>query len=237
MAIHTHFHGRIFPLFETMAEALQEARPSQTDEVRDSHNMTIILCRACLVEGVLEEQAYRVIEYYRAKYRQVNIPEFTTRKPVNTFVNRMIEDLESRVGRSTGIENFSTLLNSLLGSSLLSDPSIAPCAEGIRVMFQLRNVIAHGRAVRASIQLHGLELDNGEEDFRGGYSMAEKYLLKTGIIDKKFTSRGAGNWIFSDGVTDHFTLITGQFMSALVKYIDTALEGLEKSTIAVPRQG
>jgi hypothetical protein len=187
MAIHAHFHGQIFPLCETMAETLQENRPSLTDEVRDSYNMTIILCRACLIEGLLEEQAYRAIGYYRAKFQKVDIPEFTTRKPVNTFVYRMVEDLESRVGRSTGIENFATLLNSLLGGSLLSDPLIAPYAEGIRVMFQLRNVIAHGRAVRASVQLRGVDIDNGEEDFRGGYSMAEKYLLKAGIIDKKFT--------------------------------------------------
>jgi len=74
---------------------------------------------------------------------------------------------------------------------------------------------------------------NGEEDFRGGYSMAEKYLLKAGIIDKKYYASDSGSWILSDSVADHFTLVADQFMPALIDYIDTALERLEESTITV----
>ena len=82
-------------------------------------------------------------------------------------------------------------------------------------------------------QSGGHELVNGEEDFRGGYSMAEKYLLKAGIIDKKYYASDSGSWILSDSVADHFTLVADQFMPALIDYIDTALERLEESTITV----
>ena len=177
-----------------------------------------------------------MLRYYSAKYRQVSIPVFETRKPVNLFVNRMMEDLESRVARTTGIDNYAALLNTLLGGSLLSAPDLASCVEGLKVLFQLRNVIAHGRAVRATGRLRGEDLADGEEDFHGGYSLAERYLLKIGLIDQGFYSAESASWIFSDEVADHFTRIAEEFTGALTKYIDAALGDLEKAIITVPQK-
>ena len=237
MAIYSHFRMPVYPLFTSMAEALQDARPALADHDREANNLTIIICRACLVEGILEEETHRVLRFYAAKYQKVSIPVFETRKPMNLFVNRMMEDLESRVARTTGIDNYAALINTLLGGSLLSAPGLASCVEGLKVLFQLRNVIAHGRAVRATVRWRGDSPADGGEDFRGGYSLAERYLLKNGLIDQRFYSAESASWIFSDNVADHFTRVAEEFTGALTKYIDAALADLEKSSLTFPLIG
>lgn len=55
--------------------------------------------------------------------------------------------------------------------------------EGIEVLFQLRNVLAHGRAIRFDVKTYmpypTYEVENVEVDFKGGYKKPKIICIST----------------------------------------------------------
>jgi hypothetical protein len=221
MAIIIYESETVFQFYKTMIDYLVLQRKTiESDELRIAINMNIILDCSCYLEGVLENRAKEVLNYYADLYRNVNIPEFEIRKPINTFFYALKDDCEQRISKCTGVDKYNEIFKLLLVNDLKSEPLIEKNMESIRVLGQLRNVIAHGREINAHILVTNREEMTGEETFNGGYKNAEDLLLKKEIISERFIEREDVGELFSDNTADYFLNITNEFVKGLDNYIN-----------------
>lgn len=189
-----------------------------------SINLSIILYSACLIEGELEESLLYVLDFYRRIYNRINISEFETRKAMNFYYGRIEDELDARIRKTTGIEKYDELFELLLGASLSTNTDIKSQFEGIRVLFQLRNMLAHGRQVHAIQISRWSVLESLSEIFIGGYKNVENYLFKKGLISKKYTECEDDVPFFTNEISNHFYQIADQFLKSTKEFIEQQLK-------------
>jgi len=188
-------------------------------------NFSIILNSACFVEGALKTGLKGLLLQRRNEFNKVSsFPKFYTRKTLNTLFNSIESELDRRISRSTGLSNYDELFNLLIDQKLSGDDRIKPLWEGIQVLFQFRNVLAHGKEVSALA--HSSPQTQGEwlEDFCGGYKKAEEYLLKNKLLKKRYLDKGSEEIFFTNNIANHFYTLSQKFIRA----ISLSLSGPEK---------
>ena len=89
-------------------------------------------------------------------------------------------------------------------------------------MFQLRNVIAHGRQAYA-YEVEAYYTDGIEEHFMGGYKKAEEYLLKKKLMEQKFLEAENLDIYFTNEIADHFWDVVQEFIKELDRFISENL--------------
>lgn len=224
MAIFRIFESCIYPLYQELIDFNRQARDNPENEgIKAALNLNLILCSACLVEGMLEDRGKLLLGYFREVFNQINVPDFQLRKPINHFYNNIESFLHKRVSQSTGLDNYSALFETFTGSSLKKHTQISPLYEGVSVLFQLRNVIAHGRQVHA-YEVEAYYTNGVEEYFNGGYKKAEDYLMKKGLLSERFLETECGEMYFTDEIADHFCEIAQNFIRQLDTYIFDNIE-------------
>jgi len=182
-------------------------------------NISLIINTACYIEGKLEYEIKELLAHRNTVLNSLDIKDFYKRRTHAMFINKLKEDLDNRIERITGVDGFDSIIELL---SYMRTPSKLRSFknwEGITVLFQLRNVLAHGRQVTA--QRTSAWWTNGcwEDDFCGGYKKAEDYLLKKKLITSKFIDRKNIDHIFTNKISDHFVAITKQFIRHLNRII------------------
>lgn len=224
MAIYTVYESSIYPYYKQLIEFNKQQRgdPANKD-VNVALNLNIILCSACLVEGILEDRGKLLLGYYREVFSQIDVDDVELRRPINHFYNNIEEFLHKRVSQSTGLDNFATLFETFTGKSLKQNEQISPSYEGVSTLFQLRNVIAHGRLVHA-YTVEAYYTNGIEENFFGGYKKAENYLVKKGLMSERFMEADSNELYFTNAIADHFSDIAKDFICALDTYIASAIE-------------
>jgi hypothetical protein len=195
------------------------------DTLRVGLNYTIVLNSACYIEGALEAGLKALLRHRRDAFNKVDIPDFETRKAMNTFYRRIEDELEARIGRSTGPSNYDDLFELILGERVSQFDSVKPTWEGVTILFQFRNVIAHGREISARLTQGWWTKGSWEEQFSGGYRKVEDYLTKKKLITKRFTAEDGEEAIyFTDEVADHFCAVANDF----IQKVSDSLTGDEK---------
>lgn len=229
MTIYKIYQASTFPFYEVMIKYLRGERTNTTnEELLSAMNLNIILNSACYIEGQLEAKLKIIIQEIISKYykHDNDILDIETRKPVNIFMNNIEEDLKKKISQCTGIDKYDDLFQILLNKSFKKENSIAEILEGIQVLFQLRNVIAHGKEINA-YEVQGSWTNGLEENFIGGYKKAENYLLKKGILKNKFIESEKPNIFFTSSISDHFWNISILFITLIDKFIDSCIKELE----------
>ncbi len=225
MAIYRIYKEPIFEHYKSILDFSLESRGQQVNPKSIlALNLNIILSSACLVESYLEKYGKCILGYYRVIYNELSIPDLEFRKPMNMFYRRIETDLYTRIAQCTGIDNFDHIFELLTGKSLKQSDALKPLLEPVKVLFQLRNVIAHGREVSAyevSAYWNGNEF---EQYFSGGYKRAEEFLLKNKIIDRGFIESGGIEQLFSNPVADYFFNISQQFIAELGNFVEQNIE-------------
>ncbi len=144
-------------------------------------NISLIINTACYIEGRLEHEIKELLANRNIVLNSIVIEDFYKRRTHAIFINKVTEDLDARIERITGVDGFDSIIELL---SYMRTPSKLRSFknwEGITVLFQLRNVLAHGRQVTAQRTKAWWTNDSWEDEFCGGYKKAEDYLLKKGI--------------------------------------------------------
>lgn len=191
MAIYKLYSATIYPYYEKIIHYMQNERYKTDDtDLNLGMNLNIILSNACYIEGVLEHKAKEIVMYRRMIYNKTIRPDFEIRKPMNLYFNRIEEFLEIKISQCMGLEKYSEIYKLLLGKSFTEDNLAKQQIEGIQVLFQLRNVIAHGREIHAYEDISNNE---PEETFMGGYKKAETFLIKNKLLNQKFIECEAPN--------------------------------------------
>lgn len=231
MSLYRIHNATIHPYYEILINYLLEQRKEITSvNLRIAINLNIILACACQIEGVLESKTNSIVEFFKEIYGKVDIPVFEVRKPINIFVNSLSDDLKQRISQCMGIDRYDDFFKLLLKKSFKQDDIISEQIESIQVLFQLRNVIAHGRAINASEKITNYELQIGDEFFFGGYKKAEELLLKKGIIKNKFTEAQSEGIFFTDEVADYFKDITVTFIDSLDGFTEKCFQDIQADT-------
>ncbi len=175
-------------------------------------NLSMILTMACCVEGKIENDLRELIQHRRAVLGEIEVKDFYQRRIYNTFLNNIQDYLNAHVARITGTDNLEAIIGLLSHKRPAPKLSHYPNWEGIRTLFKLRNVLAHGREASAR-QLYAWWIDGGFQDqSKGGYHEAEQYLLKKGLLKKRFIETGSVDHLFTNKVTDHFCGIAKGFI-------------------------
>lgn len=203
-AAHESFH-----IFECIPpwidwQSKQRAGAGVTEPIRAGINFSIILASACYVEGNFE----------RVLLKNIGATVATT----NPLQARLLEDLRSRVAKTTGSEGYNEIFDLVVGrkaNELIGDQELW---ENIKTLFFFRNVIAHGRAVGYKLYFPPGIGGFWEEEFAGGYKKVEDFLLRKKLLESRHIEE-ASNWhYFSDPVADFFWTAAATFVQKLNQF-------------------
>lgn len=209
------FRETIWPSIKAALDHMQMERKTVISaQVRAGINFSIVLGSACYLEGVLEAGLKAFLDQRRGLYNQLDAKKFETRRSMNMFYSRIEEDLEHRISSALGAAGYDEMFELLIGERLSKLVRVTPIWEGITVLFQLRNVLGHGREIKA---LQNVSVRPIEEFFSGGYRRAEDYLRKRKLLGKKFTEAHSDYIFLSDAVADHFWQLAKQVPRAISK--------------------
>jgi hypothetical protein len=175
-------------------------------------NISLIINSACYIEGYLENELKKLFYHRQGILRKNSPDQIHLRRIYNSFINKMGKDFEVRIARTSGLENFDSLIAILSYQNKPLRLKDYEYFEGMKVLFQLRNVLAHGREVSAQRVLAYWTGGGWNELFLGGYKQAENYLNKTKLINKKFTEYHRIDQIFTNKIADHFYRISKKFI-------------------------
>ncbi|TET47533.1 MAG: hypothetical protein E3J57_04260 [Dehalococcoidia bacterium] len=218
-----------WPCIKELIGFLLQSRDNQlTTDLRMGINHAIIFYSACYVEGVMEYVLKTLLSRRRELYNKIDMPEFEIRRTTNTLFNALEEDLEIRISRSTGISTYLDLINLLTGNTISQNPKIGELLEGINILFQFRNVLAHGREISAARLSAYWIKEPWQEIFLGGYKRAEEYLIKIGLLDSGFMDSNKVDLFFTNSIADHFWDLSSDFIA---RSID-ALEDQDKIAVS-----
>jgi hypothetical protein len=186
---------------------------------RTGINFSILLNSACYVEGSLEWLLHQLLDDHSQLFHSIDKPDLVARRTVNRFFRRLMEDIEKRICRATGPENYGDVFELLVGKPLSECAGDAESWEGIRVLFYLRNAIAHGRMAAAKYTMVGgtPEQPEWDEEFNGGYARVCEYLEKRGLASGKFGDLGVETLVFCDQVADHFWSLAQTVTQTVIK--------------------
>ena len=213
MAIKEIIKQSIWEYQKNHIEFLYESRRNlKSTKTRIGINISIILHSACYIEGYLENEIKRLLDHRMSVLNKNDFKELYLRRIYNTFIRNLESDFESRISRTTGLEKFDSLIDIFSFRSKPDKLTNFNNYEGIKVLFQLRNVLAHGRQVSAQRVSGYWTNGSWEDEFLGGYRQAENYLIKIKLINKKFVEYKKIDHIFTNKVTDHFYSICKKFL-------------------------
>lgn len=219
-----HYKSETNGLLEASVKLFQKIRNEQYTKLSEDEimglNYNIVLNTACILEGKLESILSNIIHYYTKIYTKVDITDFYLRKTINSFFDNTISDLKSRVARTIGIRNYISLLGQLIPDYVISD-EMKRLSEGVNVLFEFRNVLAHGRMISAETETsipypNYIEMETIEY-FKGGYKNTEDYLIKNKLNTSKFIDSESVGTFFTNQVADHFLELSNKYLVALEK--------------------
>ena len=200
------------------------------EELRIGINLSIILNSACYLEGAIEAVLKEFVYFKTKALNKVYIPDVETRKEIFSFYNPLMDDLEVRISRTTGMQNYDQLFELFCGERISKMSNMETLWEGVQILFNFRNVIAHGREASACI-INAYYYPEPVEEFSGGYAKLEQYLLKKKIIDKKFTDAEDVTIFFNNEIADHFWSLCNIFLKELSNSLSDDLKEIYNNVI------
>lgn len=206
---------------------LLSCRTRSSVDIRIGLNYNIIIDTVLILEAELENLLHDIINQYERiyiKYYQPDLKEYDTELAANVkkLLGSAFHHLKEYSSKGTGMDHYINAFKMLIPESDLTP--LNPYEEGIKVLFQFRNVIAHGRAIRFEERSYFTYPDYENEtkkevDFTGGYKKAQEYLIKKGLLDKPVTESHDFRALFSNEICDHLIQVESDFIDTLEKCI------------------
>jgi hypothetical protein len=223
-----NFYSTIWETVESANTWLLKSRsgePIMSAQERAGVNLTILLNSACYVEGNLEWHLLKL------SHKHIDNLDYKTHSKYFGFLRRLSDDLEKKIGHATGPDRHGDLFHLFVGKSLNEYVGDPESWEGIRVLFYLRNVLAHGRMASGTLKrvdgtLEPLEwkewLERSEWMLDGGYGRAMDYLKRSGLVSSRLGPYArVERSIFCDPVADHFWKLAQSFIRTLTEKLET----------------
>ena len=197
----------------------RQRKHAKNNKKRLSINWSIIISLACYIEGKVEYDLKGLISHRIGILGKIKIKDFYQRRSHNIFIHRIEDYLMSQTGRNTGVDNLDSIIYLLSWKNVPRKLTKFHNWEGVSILFQFRNVLAHGREISAS-KIIAPWLEKGfRDDFKGGYKKTEDYLCKKGITNRRVIKNNSTNHFFTNKVADHFYSITNKFVKYYTEII------------------
>ena len=182
-------------------------------------NISLILTSACYIEGRVEQELKELIEHRNRVIRGVDVERLYERRILNSVMGNLKDYLNSRVKRTTGIENYGSFLELLSYKRTPTKFSDYSNWEAIRVLFNFRNILAHGRECSGRRTKAWWTEGDWKDEFAGGYKLTEDYLFKRKLIIGRFIKSGSIEHLFTNRVADHFVVQSKGFCRHISRII------------------
>lgn len=170
-------------------------------------NYSIIVLACCYWEAAMERGLSDIVQA---------LP-----KPAHPIDHAMRQHLLGRIRNPGGFVGYKELFLLLTGVALPELMHLKHHWQGLDALFALRNVLAHGRAITARVELPDGTETRPEATYEGGYGKCHDYLVRSRILDSAIDPLSL-EWPFlRDEVADHFWDLA--FRS--VAYIGESLAG------------
>lgn len=219
MIVETYKHQIWAYLIDTIEYLLKIEENTITQEVAIGINYSVMLNITCLVEGFTEAKLKELLNFKLGILKEVDRSDFNKRIHYNTFIHSVESDIEQRISRCTGLNNYDFLYELLTDKKLSSYESFKEIWEGLKVLFNFRNVIAHGREVSASRIAPSWIGEQWCEHFNGGYKALETYLAKNKFIEKSFIESQTAKIFFKRNIVEHFWSLANIYIEKLDEVI------------------
>ena len=202
-----------------LTQARDTAGTSLDSETRAGINYSIILNAACLVEGTLESGLRALVEA---------VPHGD--EPLHDALKK---ELMQRISRTTGIREYSVLVGLIVGVPACALTQVKPLWEAVTMLFDFRNVLAHGRAISSKLTFPSLPDSRWHEDIVGNYANVREYLSKKQILPK--AEPIDSEWLLlSDEIAHHFWEVAPSFISAVGDSLSEASKAVFKTATQIP---
>lgn len=219
-------------LWETR-EFMLNSRSNVSQNVKKGLNYNIILISVLILEGQSEELLYKIVNQYQNLYIKnyqldlIDEDEALVNNAKILFRNSF-DIIKQNISKNTGIRHYLNMFNILLPECRLSK-EVEALKESIQILYQFRNVLAHGRAVqyeqREYFEFFNYDIPMKTEiSFDGGYYKVQEYLIKKKLIDKRITEIRDTGILFSDEVSNHFVYIQKKFIKEWRKCVPFELK-------------
>ena len=230
MAFIVSRQASLVPYLKTHIELLLEQRRRLGQGQRRSRvgiNYSLVIATACLVEGVLEASLKELVSDRHRVLNQIQEADFHKRRIKNCFAENIDDYLRRKIERTTGIDKYAPILKLL--SHQRRPPQLKNFKnwEGLKVLFNLRNALAHGREISGS-KVRAFYLgDDWIDEFVGSYRVVEDYAIKKKLIKSKFLDKGTLEHILTNAVTDHCRSVAKEFLRYIRPIFRKEMEELE----------
>ena len=206
---------------------LLSCREKASEEVRIGLNYNIIIDTALILEAESENLLHNVINQYERlfiQFYQPDLKECDEKLGANAkkLLSSAFPKLKNYSSKGTGVKHYIDTFKMLIPNSDLTP--LKPYEEGIQVLYQFRNVIAHGRAIRFEERTYYTYPDydnetNREIDFMGGYKKVQDYLIKQGLLDKPVTESHDFKALFSNEICNHLIQVESKYFESWQKCV------------------
>lgn len=175
-------------------------------------NASIIIISACCIEGKIEEEIKNLINRINTSINQIDVPLNKNRRIKNVFTENMTKYFQKSLEKTSGIENYNHILRTISIARRPIRLKSYPKWEGIKILFYFRNMLAHGREIRAERTLLSKSDEKWSEDFIGGYKLTEDYLIRNKLISKRFFDGRPIEKLLTSKVSRHFYSLSKNFI-------------------------
>lgn len=214
---------------------LLSSRENVSEEVRIGLNYNIIVDTALILEAELEVIIHKIINQYEDLFIEYYQPDLigidkNLARNARELLGSSFTKLKAYSSKGTGMEHYTKTLKMLIPESDFTP--LKPYEEGIQVLYQFRNVIAHGRSIRfeerAYYSCPDYENETKKEiDFMGGYKMTQEYLIKKGLLNMPITESHDFKTLFSNEICEHLIEVESNYFETLEKCVPFTLKDFQ----------
>ncbi len=130
------------------------------------------------------------------------------------LTSRLLDQLRTEITATTGLDRYNILTEQITGAR--ATEAIKPTLwKSAKSLFHLRNMLAHGRAIKYDIVSPAGTGGVFGVDFSGGYKLIETYLMQNDLIKGTHFAEGDDWFYFSNDVADHFWKVACEFTAEL----------------------
>lgn len=220
--IESYYSDNLDLLKETRDFMIKKRDETNSENELMGLNYNIILNSVLILEGEFEKLLFSIVQHYENMYIQKvsqheKLNDLESGTYVRFFLNQSFNNMREKISKNTGLKHYKSMLEELI-HNYQNTAEMKKLEEGVETLFQLRNVLAHGRAIRFNIKSHmpypTYNVESIESDFKGGYKKAEDYLIKHGLLSNVMTQNMNFYQLFENDICNHFVDISQKYLQA-----------------------
>jgi hypothetical protein len=185
-------------------------------------NYLLIVASACYLESVLERVLSELI---------TDLPK--PAHPTDQAARQLLlEQVQSAGARKKANELFAILT----GQPMAKLSRVVPDGPGLDVLWDLRNMLAHGNPIRAVVKIPKDEESKWLTEYQGAYKKAHDYLLAQKLLANPVDPMACDWFFLTDAVADHFWSLAYRVVVSMGESLPDRMKEVVRQAVYRPDQ-